>query len=123
MISDLLSTCYSDSISISRPQTLENSFEEEERESSPIHLSSAASTSSRVTCFSQRLVELDKNSNEKTSQFALGRGRGIEISSLQIDRSPIKRKNNIQENSIDNHPRASPTFSINQTSEFHLHIH
>ena len=107
MISDLLNICYSNYVSISRPQTLNDPFEEEEeeREPSPIHLSSTASTSSRMTCFSQRLIELENNKIENTNKFAIGRGRGIEIK-------------DIQENFIDNYRRTSPI--INQISKFHF---
>jgi hypothetical protein len=96
MMSDLLNTCYSDYISISRPQSLIpslNNSSEEEREPSPVHLSSAMSTSSRVSCFSQRLVQLDKNktSNNKINSI-MGRGRGIETNLSQIDRSFIKER-------------------------------
>jgi hypothetical protein len=83
MMSDLLSTCYSDYISIGRPQTLtsslNNSFEEE-RVPSPV-----SSVSSRVSCFSQRLLALDKKRDEEKIKLATGRGRAMDADSSQID--------------------------------------
>ena len=117
MINDYLTTCYSHFISISRPQIFDDSFEEDDqREPSPVHLSSAASNSSRVTCFSHRLAELSRIQIENKDKSAIGRGRGIEISPLEIDRPSIKQNSNEQENSIDNN---HVTYSI---SEFHLNI-
>ncbi len=88
MMSDLLSTCYSDYISIGRPQTLtsslNNSFDEE-RVPSPVHLSSASSVSSRVSCFSQRLLALDKKRDDEKIKVAVGRGRAMDTDSSQID--------------------------------------
>ena len=118
---DLLNTCYSDFISISRPQSLIPSLEdscEEEREPSPVHLSSAISTSSRVSCFSQRLIELDKNKNTNTRSPAKGRGRGIETNPARIDRSFIKEKDN--DDSIKNGNATSPISSPNNSSECYL---
>lgn len=77
MILDLLSTCYSDCISVSRPAPLvADSFEneDEERESSPVHLSSAMSTASKTSCFSRRLLPADNN------MPIVGRGKGKENS-------------------------------------------
>jgi hypothetical protein len=113
MMSDLLSTCYSDYISISRPQSLIpslNNSSEDEREPSPVHLSSAMSTSSRVSCFSQRLVQLDKNKINST----MGRGRGIETNLSQIDRSFIKER---EDNFIDT---TLLTPSIHNSSKFYF---
>jgi hypothetical protein len=119
MMSDLLNTCYSDYISISRPETsissLNNSFDEE-REPSPVHLSSAMSTSSRVTCFSQRLVELDKKKNDNKIRLAMGRGKGIEANLSQIDVSITKEK----DNSIITNNITSSIPSIIDNSKFYF---
>lgn len=119
MMSDLLNTCYGDYISISRPETsissLNNSFNEE-REPSPVHLSSAMSTSSRVTCFSQRLVELDKKKNDNKIRLPMGRGKGIEADLSQIDVSITKEK----DNSIITNNVTSPVPSIIDSSKFYF---
>lgn len=86
MINDYLTTCCSQWISISRPQIVE---EDDQREPSPIHLSSTASNSSRISCFSQRLADISRNPMENNVKPAIGRGRRIEISPVQIDRSSI----------------------------------
>ena len=121
---DLLSTCYSDRISISHPQNLipssNGSFEEgddeEEREPSPVHLSSAMSTSSRMSCFSQRLVDLDKKKNSnKMIHSEMGRGRGMESTLSQIDKPFIKERD---DDSIENRTTAS---DMDNSSEFGFH--
>ncbi|CAF2872505.1 unnamed protein product [Rotaria sp. Silwood2] len=94
MLSDLLKTCYSDYISVGRPQTLvqslDNSFDDE-RVPSPVHLSSASSISSKVSCFSQRLVALGNKKNDNQMKPALGRGRGIDAGLSQIE-MPIEKE-------------------------------
>ncbi len=121
MMSDLLSTCYGDYISISRPQTLIPSLNDsydEERETSPVHLSSALSTSSRVTCFSQRLVKSDKKNTDNKIRPAIGRGRNIETSSSKIDISIAKEINDDKEDSVINSNSTSPIPSIVDSSKF-----
>jgi hypothetical protein len=121
MMADLLSTCYGDYISISRPQTsipsLNNSFDEE-REPSPVHLSSAMSTSSRVTCFSQRLVELDKKKIDNKKKLGAGRGKRTETGLSQIDTSISKEIIHNKEDSIMNSNTTSPIPSIVDSSKF-----
>ncbi len=114
MMFDLLSTCYSDYISISRPQTLLNNSFEDERELSPVHLSSAISTSSRITCFSQRLVELDKKQNENNIKLAMGRGRGIETSLVSTTKE-------LDDDSIAYSNATSPIPSIVGSSEYYFY--
>ncbi len=120
MMSDLLSTCYSDYISIGRPQTLtsslNNSFEEE-RVSSPVHLSSASSVSSRVSCFSRRLLALDKKRDDEKIKLAVGRGREMDTDSSQID---VLIANEIidDDGSLTASNSTSPIPSIINSSEF-----
>jgi hypothetical protein len=122
MMFDLLSTCYSDYIPISRPQTLisslDNSLEEEEREPSPVHLSSAMSTSSRVSCFSRRLVELDKNKNSNKTSLVIGRGRGIETNLSKIDKPLVKERDD--DDAIENKSTTSPIPSVSNSSKFYF---
>lgn len=121
---DLLTTCYSDYITVSRPQTLISSFnnsdeegEEErtEREPSPIHLSSALSTSSRVTCFSQRLAQLDKKQNDKNIKPILGHRR---INQNQF--SSAREINNDKQNSIIDSDTISSIPSIDDSSKIYF---
>lgn len=120
MILDLLSTCYSDYISVSRPPTLASSSivdlsgeEEEEREPSPVHLSSALSTSSRASCFSRRLYPTDNKFIENnTNMSIIGRGKGIETNNHhQNDLSFNQVQNNGTKNST------SPVPSVVETSK------
>lgn len=119
---DFLSTCYSDYISISRPQTLISSLNnsyEEEREPSPVHLSSALSTSSRVTCFSHRLIQLDKKKNDDNNiKPVKGRGRVIQTNLSQIDMSNMKEIDNDKEDLIMSSNTISPVPSIDDSSTF-----
>jgi hypothetical protein len=114
----MLSTCYGDYISISRPQILLNNSFEDERELSPVHLSSAISTSSRVTCFSQRLVQLDKKKTDNKTRPAIGRGRNIETNPSKIDISTAKEIDDDKEDSVINSNSTSPIPSIEGSSEF-----
>lgn len=123
MMFDFLTTCYGNYITISRPQTLtsslNNSYEEEqEREPSPVHLSSAMSTSSRVSCFSQRLYQ--SNNNENNIKLAKGRGKGIETNLSPKNTLITKQINNDQEDSIANSNRTSPVPSIADSSKSDL---
>ncbi|UJR29070.1 hypothetical protein I4U23_010284 [Adineta vaga] len=109
MMSDLLTTCYSDSIAITRPQTMSaslNNSSDEERIPSPVHLSSSVSISSKVSSFSQRLVALDKQRNDNKMQSVLGRGRGIDVNPSQNDE--LIRKNIPDD--FDNNSTISSTF-------------
>ena len=110
-MSDLLTTCYGDHISISRPQlinpSLDNSFEDE-RETSPIHLSSAISVSSGISSFSRRLATLNKKTNEENNRSIIGRGRGMNGNSSQMDDIDDQKRNN----------SPSPTPSIANSSKF-----
>lgn len=108
MILDLLSTCYGDHISISRPpplasSSMADSFEKEdnEREPSPVHLSSALSTSSKASCFSRRLQQRDKEINENSINMSkAGRGRGVETTTnSRNDTSFVQTINNDKRNS------------------------
>jgi hypothetical protein len=114
MMSDLLSTCYGDYISISRPQTLNSSLDnsfEDERVPSPAHLSSAISVSSGISSFSRRLVALDKKTNDENVRLAIGRGRGIDGNQSQIDMLIAKEN---QDGST------SPTPSLMNSSELYF---
>ncbi|CAF0771834.1 unnamed protein product [Rotaria sordida] len=116
MLSDLLKTCYSDYISVERPQTfvqsLDNSFDDE-RVPSPVHLSSTSSISSRVSCFSQRLISLDKKKPNNQTKPTLGRGRGIDADLLQNDISIEQQISEDENDSIINTSyKTSPKSSI-----------
>ncbi|CAM4740433.1 unnamed protein product [Rotaria magnacalcarata] len=103
MISDLLTTCYSNYISIERPrsliESLNNSFDDE-RVASPLHLSSAASISSRVSCFSQRLSTLDTRKNNEHVGLGIGRGYRMDINPFVMDLSKTKEIKDDKKNSI-----------------------
>ncbi len=119
-MSDLLTTCYGDYISISRPQTLDNSFEDE-REPSPVHLSSAISVSSGISSFSRRLVALDKKTNDENNRSAIGRGRGVDGNSSQINKLIANHTDDNEDNSTINNNSTSPIPSIVDSSEFYFH--
>ncbi|CAF1056120.1 unnamed protein product [Adineta ricciae] len=89
MMFDLLTTCYSNFVSITRAQSL-NNFSEDERALTPAHLSSSVSVASKMSAFSQRLVTIDKKQNEDTFQPAMGRGRGFDHNSAQIQHLTTK---------------------------------
>lgn len=113
-MSDLLTTCYGDYISVERPETsiqsLNNSFEEE-RVPSPVQ-----SVSSRVSCFSQRLFALDKKRNEEKIKSTTGRGPAIDTNSSQIDR----RNDDDDDSSARNSNATSPIPSTMNSSEFYF---
>ncbi|CAF3660388.1 unnamed protein product [Rotaria sp. Silwood1] len=116
MLSDLLKTCYSDYISVGRPETLveslDNSFDDE-RVPSPVHLSSASSISSRVSCFSQRLIALDKKNNDNSMKSTFGRGRGIDTGLSQINMTIGKEISDDENDSLINTSNGtSPVSSI-----------
>jgi hypothetical protein len=120
MMSDLLSTCYGDYISISRPQTLNSSLDnsfEDERVPSPAHLSSAISVSSGISSFSRRLVALDKKTNDENVRLAIGRGRGIDGNQSQIDMLIAKEN---QDGSVTNDNSTSPIPSLMNSSELYF---
>jgi hypothetical protein len=123
MISDLLNTCHGDYISITCPQTLLPSIDDsidEERCSSPAHLSSALSISSKVSCFSQRLAAMDKKktNNEK---IKLAVGRGIDAGFSRSNMSVTREINDDNDGSIINSNATSPTPSLMNNSEFYLY--
>ena len=92
MMFDLLTTCYSHFVSITRAQPLNNSSEDE-RVPSPAHLSSSVSVASKTSAFSQRLVAIDKKQKEDTVQPSIGRGRGFDHNSAQIQHLTTKNDN------------------------------
>ncbi|CAF0760382.1 unnamed protein product [Adineta steineri] len=111
MMSDLLSTCYGDSISVERPQTLMtplNTSFDDERVPSPAP--SVCSVSSKVSCFSQRLISSDKKRNDDNDKIklAVGRGRGIDTNLSQMDKFTTKNTNNGVDD--DTHSVASSGF-------------
>lgn len=86
MMADLLNTCYAECLLITRPEPptpLDSSIIDDERETSPVHMSSSASVaSSKRSIFSQRLLALDKTKGQQTPEeklkLTVGRGRGLE---------------------------------------------
>ncbi|CAF0917615.1 unnamed protein product [Adineta ricciae] len=121
MMFDLLTTCYSNFVSITRAQPLNNSSEDE-RVPSPAHLSSSVSVASKMSAFSQRLAAIDKKQNEDTFQSAIGRGRGFDHNSAQMQH--LTTKNGSDDSDIYSnlhHPPSSCT-TQRQFGTFYLNV-
>lgn len=121
MVSDMLTTCYSGYISIEHSQTLMESLNnsyDDERAPSPVELSSAVSISSKASCFSLRLVGLDKKNINDPIRYGVGRGRGLDKNSPQID-MPISNeiKHHESNSTMNIHDSTLSTPSIRNNSK------
>lgn len=116
-----MTTCYGNYISVGRPQT---SFEplndsiDDERIPSPVHLSSTTSVSSRVSCFSQRLVALDSKKTDHNIRLALVHSKRTDTVVSQIDISTTTQISDDESHSIiSDGNTVSPNRSIKNYSK------
>ena len=118
MMQDLVNSCYGNLVSAIKPEIYiesETSLIQEERDLSPVHMSSASSVCSKRSGFSTRLTKLDctmtlKYENEKIP-LAVGRGRSLPFRFLPDDLS-LRTYEDEDEASTVISDRSSPVSSI-----------